>query len=93
MIGNRGDWFQEQFLDARGHPVYRAGFRINEHYQPIDSEGKPFFENLFVAGTGLAGSDFIGERSFDGVALVTGYQSAKAILRIEESRGQRTLQG
>jgi glycerol-3-phosphate dehydrogenase subunit B len=80
---DREDWFREEFLDANSHPVFQAGYRINKDFQPIDGEDKPIFSNLFVAGTNLAGDDFIKERSFDGIALVTGDQSARAILRKE----------
>jgi glycerol-3-phosphate dehydrogenase len=66
-------WFQREFLSKHGHPIFKTGIQINYNFQPIDLEGKPFFENLFIAGTTIDGFDFLRERSYDGVALVTGY--------------------
>jgi anaerobic glycerol-3-phosphate dehydrogenase len=40
------------------------------------------FENLFAAGTTLAGGDYVRERSLDGVALVTGYSVGEAVANL-----------
>lgn len=70
---DRSRWFHRDFLDPRGHPVYRAGLAADKDFRPTDASGRPLYTNLFVAGTTLAGAEVIRERSFDGVALVTGY--------------------
>ena len=75
----RSRWFRRDFLDASGHPIYRAGVEVNGAYQPLDSEGQVVYENLMVIGTGLAHCDALRERAFEGVALVTGYQAGKLI--------------
>lgn len=69
----RDDWFRRDFLDPNGHPVQRAGLVVNESFQPIDTEGNVVYENLYAAGTTLAHAETLRERSFEGVALTTGY--------------------
>jgi glycerol-3-phosphate dehydrogenase subunit B len=70
---SRLDWFRQDFLAGEGHPVYRAGLTVNEHFQPLDGGGRPAYENLYAAGSILAHCEVIRERSFEGVALATGY--------------------
>lgn len=66
-------WFQEVFLAPGGHPLFRAGLRVNERFQPVDRQGDPVYENLYAAGSLLAGCDVVQERSLEGVALVSGF--------------------
>lgn len=70
---NRLDWFQRDFMDSQGHAIYRSGVMVNAHFQPTDGNGRALYQNLYAAGTTLAGCDVIRERSFDGVALATGF--------------------
>jgi glycerol-3-phosphate dehydrogenase len=67
------EWFDRIFLSQEGHPVYRAGLPVNEHFQPIDHQGRVVYENLYAAGTILTNTDCLQERSFDGIGLVSGY--------------------
>lgn len=69
----RDDWFQRDFLDPNGHPIQRSGLVVNESYQPVDADGNVVYDNLYAAGTTLAGAETLRERSFEGVALTTGY--------------------
>lgn len=68
---NRLAWFRRDFLDKQGHPIYRTGVSVNENFQPMN--GRVVYQNLYAAGNTLAGFDSIVERSFDGVALATGF--------------------
>jgi glycerol-3-phosphate dehydrogenase subunit B len=76
---SREGWFNREFLNPNGHPVFRSGLRVNAELQPVDEEGRLLYENLFITGSSLAGSDTLVERSFDGVALATGYAIGKKI--------------
>ena len=69
----RVQWFRLDFLTPAGHPVYSSGLTVDEHFRPVDADGAPVYTNLFAAGTTLAGGEVVRERSFDGVALATGY--------------------
>lgn len=70
---NRLEWFQREFLDPSGHPIYRSGVMVNPQFQPVDADGRLPYANVWVAGTTLAHCDPIRERSFEGIALSTGF--------------------
>ena len=70
---SRLDWFEQDFMDPKGHPVYRAGLAVNEQFQPLNGGSQPIYENVYAAGTTLSHSEVIRERSFEGVALATGF--------------------
>jgi glycerol-3-phosphate dehydrogenase subunit B len=70
---DRSGWFQDRFLDALGHPIYRAGPAFARDFRPLDSEGQPVYENLFIVGGALGNCDPIRERSLEGLALASGY--------------------
>jgi glycerol-3-phosphate dehydrogenase subunit B len=75
----RDGWFSHEFLDPHGQPLFRSGIRVDAHLRPADENGQALYENLFAAGTGLAGGDFLVERSFDGVALATGFAVGRKV--------------
>jgi glycerol-3-phosphate dehydrogenase subunit B len=72
-LADRSEWFQREFLASLGHLIYQAGVEVNDVFQPVDKRGQVVYENLFAAGAILAHTDTIRERSFEGVALATGY--------------------
>lgn len=76
---NHINWFHLDFLDRRGHPIYRSGITVNEKLQPVNGGDQPLYENLFCVGTALAHSEVIRERSFEGVAIGTGYAVAQRL--------------
>lgn len=76
---NRLEWFDQKFLSASGHPIFLAGVTVNSKLQPSEPESQQILENLFIVGNLLAGSDYIQERSRDGVALATGYDLGNTI--------------
>ncbi len=74
------DWLDRNFLTPHGHPIFRSGIAINTGFQPVGANGEVLFKNLYAAGTTLAKGEFIRERSFDGVAIVTGYTAAQQLI-------------
>jgi glycerol-3-phosphate dehydrogenase subunit B len=74
---DRNQWINRQFLGSEAHPIFRSGIQVDANFQPIDPANKVIHNNLYAVGTGLANADFLRERSFDGVALVTGYLVGK----------------
>lgn len=76
-VPERSDWFDSEFLSLRGHPIYRAGIAVNERLQPLDAANNVVYTNLYIAGTTLAHCDTLLERSFEGVALSTGFVAAQ----------------
>lgn len=73
---SRLQWFQQEFLAKEGHPIYQAGVHVDQRFQPVNGNGRPVFDNLYAAGTTLAHCEVIRERSFEGVAVATGYAAA-----------------
>jgi glycerol-3-phosphate dehydrogenase subunit B len=71
--GSRGEWFAPHFLAEGGHPIYRAGVVTDQQLRPIDGEGRLVYQNVFVAGSALAGADPVRERCYSGLALATGW--------------------
>jgi glycerol-3-phosphate dehydrogenase subunit B len=76
----RSEWFRPAFLDARGHPVFDGGVRVNRSFQPVDAAGKLFYGNLWAAGDLLANDNPILQRSTEGSAIATGFAAARAIV-------------
>lgn len=70
---SRLNWFRQEFMHKEGHPIYRSGLTVNENFQPVNGHG-PVYENVYAVGTTLAHCEVIRERSFEGVALATGYK-------------------
>jgi glycerol-3-phosphate dehydrogenase subunit B len=67
------DWFSRSFLDNKGHPIYRAGLNVDDHFRPLGRNQQPVYDNLYAVGGTLAHSEYIRERSLEGIALATGY--------------------
>jgi glycerol-3-phosphate dehydrogenase subunit B len=70
---DRREWFEPKFLSQLPHPMFQSGISVDHNLQPVSSNGQVIYNNLYAIGTGLSGSDFLRERSFNGVALTTGY--------------------
>lgn len=77
---SRGQWFQPEFLDAAGHPIFQAGVQVNDAWQPVDEQGSVVHSNLWAAGNLLAHADTIRTRSRETFALATGAAAARALL-------------
>ncbi len=58
------------------HAFARAGLSVNSRLVPTDDDGEEIYSNVRAAGRILAGCDFAGEKSGNGVALVTGHLAA-----------------
>jgi glycerol-3-phosphate dehydrogenase subunit B len=77
----RDDWFSADPFDARGHPLERAGLRVDADLRPVSAKGKPIFDNVRVVGSSLAGQTWLRERCGDGVAIASGYRAAMSLSR------------
>ena len=74
---DRNAWFRHQFLHPQGQPVFTGGVSVNSEFQPIDQNGARYYANLWAAGSVLAATDPIRERSLEGIAVATGVASAQ----------------
>lgn len=72
--------FIKDFLlrDALGpHPAFRAGIRVNGKLKPLLRDQQVFAENLWAAGSVLAGYDSTGDGAGLGVAILTGFKAGQ----------------
>ncbi len=75
---DRMAWLYRDVLDERGHPIFRAGIRVNSSFRPLDGE-TPRYTNVHVIGTTLDGCEPLRERSFEGIAIATGFAVQDAL--------------
>ncbi|MBR5950003.1 MAG: FAD-binding protein, partial [Actinomycetaceae bacterium] len=69
---------------ADDQPIFTCGLAVDEHMRPIGEDGKPAWENLYAAGSMLAGAQRAREKSGEGIALASAAAAAQSIL--EEAR-------
>jgi len=67
--------FGRGFLEPAGHPVGRAGVRVDDRMQPLGEGGEPVYANLTAAGGVLAHASRAVERSADGICCATGWRA------------------
>ena len=62
------------------HPLGRAGISVDGSMRPLDAGGNVVYDNLFVVGASLGGSEPWREKSGDGISLASGYRAADVII-------------
>jgi glycerol-3-phosphate dehydrogenase subunit B len=73
------DWLAPDAFEPSGHPLEAAGIRVDSDLRPVDSSGRPIFENVRVVGTMLAGQRYLRERCRDGVSVAGARRVAKTL--------------
>jgi glycerol-3-phosphate dehydrogenase subunit B len=76
--GSRDHWFANSFFN--GHPVHQAGILTDSSFRPVDQKGEQLLDNVWIAGSILAGHDCIQEKSREGIEIATGYWAAKSAM-------------
>ncbi len=76
---NRSDWVGLSLFHRQAYAS--AGICVNSRMQPLGSDEKPMFKNLFAAGGLLTGSDRSLEGSRQGIDLATAYCAVNEALR------------
>lgn len=76
---SRDAWHRTSLFDPQGHPVNRAGIQTDSAFRPLNFPGGPVMDNLYVAGSILAGSDWMRMKCGSGVAIATALAAVKAI--------------
>ncbi|MCX6049956.1 MAG: glycerol-3-phosphate dehydrogenase subunit GlpB [Chloroflexi bacterium] len=77
---DRNAWFRHQFLHPQGQPVFSGGVLVNDHFQPVEQNGTPVYNNLWAVGGVLAHADPIRERSLEGIAIATGISATQGMI-------------
>jgi glycerol-3-phosphate dehydrogenase subunit B len=70
--------FAPRYFDEQ--PLATAGVATDDSLRPVDSSGRPVYENLHAAGAILGGATPWKEKSGTGISVATGYAAAEAIL-------------
>ena len=76
--GSRDLWFATSFFN--GHPIHQSGILTDSSFRPIDPTGERLLDNVWAAGSILAGHDCVQEKSREGIEIATGYWAAKNAL-------------
>jgi glycerol-3-phosphate dehydrogenase subunit B len=82
-------WLSPDAFDPAGHPLEAAGIRTGRDLRPLDSSGKPVFENVKVVGSMLAGQRYLRERCRDGVAIASGWRAGRVLTAVAATPGGR----
>lgn len=77
---SRGDWFSNSFLS--NHPVHQSGILVDSSFRALDQQGKQLLDNVWIAGSILAGHNCIQEKSREGIEISTGYWAARNAFQI-----------
>jgi len=72
---SREDWFKKSFFNS--HPIHQAGILTDSSFRPVDQKGEQILDNVWIAGSILAGHDCIQEKSREGIEIAMGYWAAK----------------
>jgi glycerol-3-phosphate dehydrogenase subunit B len=75
----RDDWLAREAFVAEGHPVERAGIRVDRDLRPVATTGWPVYTNVRVCGAQLSGQRWLRERCGDGVAVASAWRAAASI--------------
>jgi len=76
--GSRDNWFANSFFNS--HPIHQAGILTDSSFRPVNEKGEQLLDNVWIAGSILAGHDCIKEKSREGVEIATGYWAAKSAM-------------
>jgi glycerol-3-phosphate dehydrogenase subunit B len=76
----RDRWHREDFLDRQGHLINQAGLETDDHFRPLDKNGRPVFINLFAAGSILAHQDWKRMKCGVGLAVATAFGAVKGFI-------------
>lgn len=60
-------------ISPDGHAIFGSGVSVDPEFRPVANDGIHYAENLFCAGSILAGYNYTSEKSGLGVALTTGH--------------------
>ncbi|MEE4242247.1 MAG: glycerol-3-phosphate dehydrogenase subunit GlpB [Desulfopila sp.] len=77
---SREKWYQEEYLDSRGHEIHLAGIETDGSFRPLKNDGTVYDKRLFAAGIVLAHQDWIRQRCGAGVAIATASAAVDAII-------------
>jgi len=75
----REQWHGKNYFDPKGHAVNLAGLPTDENFRPMGKDNSPAHENLYAAGSILAGQDWMRNRSGAGLSIASAFCAIKQI--------------
>lgn len=81
---NRRQWHSKDFFDEEGHLINSAGIEIDEFFRPLNSDGEPFSDTIFAAGSILANNDWMRMKSGAGSAITTAYAAVVSYFKLNK---------
>ncbi|MFO7802868.1 MAG: glycerol-3-phosphate dehydrogenase subunit GlpB [Desulfovermiculus sp.] len=75
---SRAQWHREDFFDPKGHALNQAGIEVDEHFRPVDGQGRVVYKNLYAAGSILAHQDWMRFKCGAGLAIASAYKASHA---------------
>lgn len=76
---SREAWHRRDFLAPAGHPVNRAGLRVDAAWRPLDAAGRPAWRRLYAVGSILAGQDWMRSKCGSGLAIATAWAATQRL--------------
>ena len=90
---SRDAWHQREFLDPAGHAINRAGLRTDGAWRPLDTSGKPAWQNLFAIGSLLADQDWMRAKCGSGLAIATAWAAMEQVAQQLRGSGMKVKVG
>lgn len=78
---SRNSWHKQDFFDAQGHPLNKAGIEVDSFFRPLGEDGLPVYPKLFAAGAILAHQDWMRMKCGAGLAVSTAYKAVESFKR------------
>ena len=70
------NWSNKNLFEDKPQGFSATGILTDNFMKPVDLNGKNIFDNLYVVGNMLGGSDFVYERSLGGISISSAYKAA-----------------
>jgi glycerol-3-phosphate dehydrogenase subunit B len=74
-------------ISPQSHTLFGCGLSVDPYFRPVSQDGDVTAENLFAAGSILAGYNYAMEKNGLGVALTTGYFAGETSARVAKEGG------
>ncbi len=71
-------WHHKDLLHAQGHPINRAGVRVDAQFRPTDAAGSVIHDRLYAVGSILAHQDWVRQKCGSGLSIATAYGAVSA---------------
>ena len=75
----RSLWHHRDLLHPNGHPINRAGVRVDAQFRPVTADGDVIHSNLHAVGSILAHQDWVRQKCGSGLSIATAFGAVNAV--------------